>query len=87
MVDCGKLATVEDTVLLSVTGTTYSSVATFVCEDGFIWRSGGNSSVCGADGVWKGPNMVCEGNKSQIFSAASVQHISSCLFSLLFGFS
>ncbi|XP_077943377.1 sushi domain-containing protein 1 isoform X14 [Gasterosteus aculeatus] len=60
VVDCGKLATVEDTVLLSVTGTTYSSVATFVCEDGFIWRSGGNSSVCGADGVWKGPNMVCE---------------------------
>ncbi|XP_037338631.2 sushi domain-containing protein 1 isoform X7 [Pungitius pungitius] len=60
VVECGQAATVEDAVLLSLTGTTYSSVATFVCEEGFIWRSGDNSSVCGADGGWKGPNMVCE---------------------------
>ncbi|KAL6114698.1 susd1 [Pungitius sinensis] len=60
VVDCGQVATVEDAVLLSLTGTTYSSVATFVCEEGFIWRSGDNSSVCGADGGWKGLNMVCE---------------------------
>ncbi|XP_034397209.1 sushi domain-containing protein 1 isoform X8 [Cyclopterus lumpus] len=60
VVDCGQPASVEDTVLLSVTGTTYSSVATFVCDEGFVWRSGDNSSVCGADGLWKGPNMVCE---------------------------
>ncbi|XP_068576862.1 sushi domain-containing protein 1 isoform X4 [Cebidichthys violaceus] len=60
VVDCGRPASVEDTVLLSVTGTTYSSVALFVCDEGFVWRSGDNSSVCGADGLWKGPNMVCE---------------------------
>ncbi|XP_045892054.1 sushi domain-containing protein 1 [Micropterus dolomieu] len=60
VVDCGQPASVEDTVLLSVTGTTYGSVAMFVCDDGFVWRSGDNSSVCGADGLWKGPNMVCE---------------------------
>ncbi|XP_075960993.1 sushi domain-containing protein 1 isoform X2 [Anarhichas minor] len=60
VVDCGQPASVKDTVLLSVTGTTYSSVAMFVCDKGFVWRSGDNSSVCGADGLWKGPNMVCE---------------------------
>ncbi|XP_056274293.1 sushi domain-containing protein 1 isoform X3 [Pseudoliparis swirei] len=60
VVDCGPPASVEDTELRSVTGTTYSSVATFVCDEGFVWRSGANSSVCGADGRWEGPNMVCE---------------------------
>ncbi|XP_054466736.1 sushi, von Willebrand factor type A, EGF and pentraxin domain-containing protein 1 isoform X1 [Anoplopoma fimbria] len=60
VVDCGQPPSVEDTVLLTVTGTTYRSVAVFVCDEGFVWRSGDNSSVCGADGLWKGPNMVCE---------------------------
>ncbi|XP_051277734.1 sushi domain-containing protein 1 isoform X4 [Dicentrarchus labrax] len=60
VVDCGQPASVEDTVLLSVTGTTYSSVAMFGCDEGFVWSSGDNSSVCGADGLWRGPTMVCE---------------------------
>ncbi|XP_070821354.1 sushi domain-containing protein 1 isoform X3 [Chaetodon trifascialis] len=60
VVDCGQPTSVKDTVLLSVTGTTYSSVAMFVCDEGFVWRSGDNSSVCGADGLWRGPTMVCE---------------------------
>lgn len=65
VVDCGQPASAEDTLLLSVTGTTYGSVAMFACDEGFVWRSGGNSSVCGADGLWRGPTMVCEGNKTQ----------------------
>ncbi|KAM9360267.1 sushi domain-containing protein 1 isoform 2-T2 [Symphorus nematophorus] len=60
VVDCGQPASVEDAALLSVSGTTYSSVAKYVCDDGFVWRSGDNSSVCGADGLWRGPTMVCE---------------------------
>lgn len=52
----------DDSVLLSVTGTTYGSVAVFVCDEGFVWRSGDNSSECGADGLWGGLSMVCEGN-------------------------
>ncbi|XP_049434040.1 sushi domain-containing protein 1 isoform X1 [Epinephelus fuscoguttatus] len=60
VVDCGQPASVEDTVLLSVTGTTYDSVAMFVCDEGFVWRSGDNSSVCGANGLWRGLTMVCE---------------------------
>ena len=63
VVDCGQPASVEDTVLLSATGTTYGSVATWVCDEGFLWGSGPNTSVCGADGLWSGPTMVCEGNK------------------------
>lgn len=64
VVDCGQRTSVDDTVLLSVTGTTYGSVAMFVCDEGLVWRSGDNSSVCGADGLWRGADMVCEGNKT-----------------------
>uniref|UniRef100_A0A3Q3E0G2 Sushi domain containing 1 n=1 Tax=Labrus bergylta TaxID=56723 RepID=A0A3Q3E0G2_9LABR len=59
-VDCGRPAAVEDMVLLSVPWTTYGSVAMFACDEGFVWRSGANSSVCGADGRWRGPTTVCE---------------------------
>lgn len=65
VVDCGRPTSVEDAVLLSVTGTTFASVATFGCDEGFVWRSGKKSSVCGADGQWRGATIVCEGNKSQ----------------------
>ncbi|XP_060893220.1 sushi domain-containing protein 1 isoform X4 [Labrus mixtus] len=60
VVDCGRPAAVEDMVLLSVPRTTYGSVAMFACDEGFVWRSGANSSVCGADGRWRGPTAVCE---------------------------
>ncbi|XP_036953207.1 sushi domain-containing protein 1 isoform X3 [Acanthopagrus latus] len=60
VVDCGRPASVEDAVLLSVTGTTYASVAIFGCDEGFVRRSGDNSSVCGADGQWRGATIVCE---------------------------
>ncbi|KAG7222117.1 hypothetical protein INR49_016689, partial [Caranx melampygus] len=60
VVDCGQPATVEDTVLLSLTGTTYGSTATFVCDEGFIRAGGDNTSVCGANGVWGGTSLVCE---------------------------
>ncbi|XP_033989097.1 sushi, von Willebrand factor type A, EGF and pentraxin domain-containing protein 1 isoform X3 [Trematomus bernacchii] len=60
VVDCGRPEAAEDTVLLSVSGTTYGSVAMFVCEEGFVWRRGNNRSVCEADGLWRGGNMSCE---------------------------
>lgn len=65
VVDCGQPASMEDAVLLSLTGTTYGSVAKFDCDEGSVRRSGDNSSVCGADGQWTGPTMVCEGNRTQ----------------------
>ncbi|KAM9391713.1 sushi domain-containing protein 1 [Pholidichthys leucotaenia] len=60
VVDCGQPFSPEDTVLQSVTGTTYGSEATLVCDEGFVWRRGDNRSVCGADGAWSRPTMVCE---------------------------
>lgn len=65
-VDCGQPASVEDAVLLSLTGTTHGSVAMFDCDEGFVRRSGDSSSVCGADGQWTGPTVVCEGNETQL---------------------
>ncbi|XP_054906828.1 sushi domain-containing protein 1 isoform X2 [Poeciliopsis prolifica] len=60
VVDCGPPVPVEDSALLSVTVTTYGGVARFVCEEGFVWRRGDNSSVCGADGSWSETGLVCE---------------------------
>ncbi|XP_034057890.1 LOW QUALITY PROTEIN: sushi domain-containing protein 1 [Gymnodraco acuticeps] len=60
VVDCGRPEAAEDTVLLSVSGTTYGSAAMFVCEEGFVWRRGNNRSVCEDDGLWRGGNMSCE---------------------------
>ncbi|KAF7199635.1 transcript variant X2 [Nothobranchius furzeri] len=59
-VDCGPPAAGEDTAVLSVSGTTYGSVVTFTCDEGFVWRRGDNRSVCGADGIWRGATLVCE---------------------------
>lgn len=61
VVDCGQ-PTSQNMVLLSATGTTFGSVATFECDEGFLWRSGNNTSICGADGLWRGLSMICEGN-------------------------
>uniref|UniRef100_A0A3B3U0V4 Sushi domain containing 1 n=1 Tax=Poecilia latipinna TaxID=48699 RepID=A0A3B3U0V4_9TELE len=58
VVDCGPPVLVEDSVLLSITVTTYGGVARFGCEEGFVWRRGDNSSVCGADGSWSESSLV-----------------------------
>ncbi|XP_017161976.1 sushi domain-containing protein 1 isoform X3 [Poecilia reticulata] len=68
VVDCGPPVPVEDSVLLSITVTTYGGVARFGCEEGFVWRRGDNSSVCGADGSWSEPSLVCE---EQVWSSSS----------------
>uniref|UniRef100_A0A3Q2D444 Sushi domain containing 1 n=1 Tax=Cyprinodon variegatus TaxID=28743 RepID=A0A3Q2D444_CYPVA len=60
VVDCGQPSLVEDTVLLSITGTKYGNMASFGCDEGFVWRRGDNSSVCRADGSWSGATLVCE---------------------------
>ncbi|XP_034027180.1 sushi domain-containing protein 1 [Thalassophryne amazonica] len=58
--DCGRPPSVEDTVLLSVTGTTYGSTAVFGCDEGFKWTGGDNTSVCGDNGLWTRPTVLCE---------------------------
>ncbi|KAM3611282.1 uncharacterized protein V6R79_016076 [Siganus canaliculatus] len=60
VVDCGRPRSPEGAALQTYSRTTYGSVVTFVCDEGFKWRSGQNSSVCGADGTWSGATLVCE---------------------------
>ncbi|KAM9811010.1 sushi domain-containing protein 1 [Neosynchiropus ocellatus] len=60
-VNCGPPLMPYNTTLWSATGTTYGEVVTLVCEDGFLWRGGDNTSVCGADGHWTMPSIICEG--------------------------
>ncbi|XP_041756597.1 sushi domain-containing protein 1 isoform X5 [Coregonus clupeaformis] len=59
-IDCGQPPSALNAVQLSATGTRYGSVAKFGCSEGFFWKSGENSSVCGAESVWKGPSLICE---------------------------
>uniref|UniRef100_A0A8C7LRB5 Sushi domain containing 1 n=1 Tax=Oncorhynchus mykiss TaxID=8022 RepID=A0A8C7LRB5_ONCMY len=59
-IDCGQPPSALNAVQLAATGTHYGSVAKFGCSEGFFWKSGENSSVCGAESVWKGPSLVCE---------------------------
>ncbi|KAK7933299.1 hypothetical protein WMY93_004195 [Mugilogobius chulae] len=60
VVDCGRPVLPEDAVLVSLTKQTFGGVAVFKCDEGFIWRRGDNSSVCGARGQWTAPSVVCE---------------------------
>lgn len=75
VVDCGQPAAAEDTVLLSVAGTTYGGVAMYACDEGFVWRRGENTSVCGADGSWRGPSLVCEGKATSKLKVFCLFHL------------
>lgn len=67
VVDCGPPVLFKDSVLVSVTKNTFSGLAVYKCEEGFIWRSGENSSVCEASGLWTAPSMACEGNNNTLW--------------------
>ncbi|CAL9708705.1 unnamed protein product [Knipowitschia caucasica] len=60
VVDCGAPLLPEDAVLVSVSKHVFHGVATFTCDEGFLWRGGDNSSVCEASGHWTAPSMVCQ---------------------------
>ncbi|XP_061527013.1 LOW QUALITY PROTEIN: sushi domain-containing protein 1 [Phycodurus eques] len=60
VVDCGHPKLQEEIVLVSATGTTFGSVASFECDEGFLWTSGNNASQCGADGLWRGLTAICD---------------------------
>ncbi|XP_073808050.1 sushi domain-containing protein 1 isoform X4 [Danio rerio] len=61
VIDCGSPPAVLHADLLSSTvNTHYSTELQYGCRDGFQWRRGLNSSVCGLDGKWQGPSLDCE---------------------------
>ncbi|XP_056110775.1 sushi domain-containing protein 1 isoform X3 [Rhinichthys klamathensis goyatoka] len=60
VIDCGSPPSVLHADRLSPTITHYSSELQYGCREGFQWKRGQNSSVCGLDGKWHGPSLVCE---------------------------
>jgi hypothetical protein len=56
--DCGKLSNPENGTV-SVTLTTYLSVADYKCETGFYNSSGDWQRTCQADGTWSGTELQC----------------------------
>lgn len=61
VIDCGSPPSVVHAEQLSPTITLYNSELQYGCREGFQWKGGQNSSVCGLDGEWHGPSLVCEG--------------------------
>ncbi|XP_059405509.1 sushi domain-containing protein 1 isoform X3 [Carassius carassius] len=59
-IDCGSPPSVLHAEQLSPTITLYNSELQYGCREGFQWKGGQNSSVCGLDGKWHGPSLVCE---------------------------
>ncbi|TRZ04542.1 hypothetical protein DNTS_014387 [Danionella cerebrum] len=61
VIDCGPPPSVQHTELLSSSSIThYSTELLYGCLEGFQWKRGVNSSICGLDGKWHGPDLVCE---------------------------
>uniref|UniRef100_A0A8C1MRE3 Sushi domain-containing protein 1-like n=1 Tax=Cyprinus carpio TaxID=7962 RepID=A0A8C1MRE3_CYPCA len=60
VIDCGSPPSVLHAEQLSPTITHYNSELQYGCREGFQWKRGQNSSVCGLDGKWHGPSLVCE---------------------------
>ncbi|XP_051535666.1 sushi domain-containing protein 1-like isoform X4 [Myxocyprinus asiaticus] len=60
LIDCGSPPSVPHTKQISPTLTHYSSEIQYDCMEGFQWKTGENSAVCGLDGKWHGPSLVCK---------------------------
>ncbi|XP_056601443.1 sushi domain-containing protein 1 isoform X2 [Triplophysa dalaica] len=60
VIDCGSPPSVPHAEQISPTITHYTSELQYRCVEGFQWKRGTNSSVCGLDGRWDGPSLVCE---------------------------
>ncbi|XP_042608545.1 sushi domain-containing protein 1-like isoform X2 [Cyprinus carpio] len=60
VIDCGSPPSVLHAEQLSPTITHYNSELQYGCREEFQWKRGQNSSVCGLDGKWHGPSLVCE---------------------------
>ena len=60
-VDCGNLTDISNG-LVSLTETTFGSIATYSCDEGFGLQ-GSSERVCEATGQWNGSEPLCESNQ------------------------
>ncbi|XP_073717277.1 sushi domain-containing protein 1 isoform X5 [Misgurnus anguillicaudatus] len=60
VIDCGSPPSIPHAEQISPTITHYTSELQYRCMEGFQWKRGTKSSVCGLDGRWDGPSLVCE---------------------------
>ena len=60
--DCGPLFSPLNG-MVTFEDTTAGSIATYVCDDGYILLGGGETRTCGAlRGVWSNVDLTCNGN-------------------------
>lgn len=63
-VDCGDLENPENGVV-SLTGTTFTSVATYSCNFGFFFVGGDEVRTCQSNGTWSGTQPTCLGENNR----------------------
>lgn len=59
-VDCGQLVHPVDGQV-NATATTFGSVASYVCREGYVIVNGSGSRTCQADAHWSGTRPTCKG--------------------------
>ncbi len=59
VVDCGALDDPSGGVV-DPHGTTYRSVATYSCNEGYVMTGGDSVRVCEFNGIWLGSEPTCE---------------------------
>ncbi|XP_043571879.1 sushi domain-containing protein 1 isoform X4 [Chiloscyllium plagiosum] len=59
-VDCGSPPSLLNTLFCRLVNTTYGSTVVYQCQVGYVHMRGNDTSVCSAQGQWKGANLECE---------------------------
>ncbi|XP_048384296.1 sushi domain-containing protein 1-like isoform X2 [Stegostoma tigrinum] len=59
-VDCGSQPSLLNTLSHRRVNTTYGSKVVYQCQIGYMHVTGNDTSVCSAQGQWKGANLKCE---------------------------
>ncbi|XP_048451108.1 sushi, von Willebrand factor type A, EGF and pentraxin domain-containing protein 1-like isoform X2 [Rhincodon typus] len=70
-VDCGSPPSLLNTLSHRRVNTTYGSKVVYQCQIGYMQVTGNDTSVCSAQGQWKGANLKCEGLCSNTFLSLS----------------
>uniref|UniRef100_A0A8D0L603 Uncharacterized protein n=1 Tax=Sphenodon punctatus TaxID=8508 RepID=A0A8D0L603_SPHPU len=59
-VDCGVPPFVPNAISAPLSKTTYGNEVFYICQSGYVVKSGSQAAVCNAKGQWEGADLVCK---------------------------
>ncbi|KAM4706958.1 sushi domain-containing protein 1 [Discoglossus pictus] len=60
VIDCGPPMSLPNTVIQSLSNTTFGSNVTYSCSEGFVSNIGHETSICTEEGRWEGASLMCK---------------------------